>query len=42
MITEEKLGEMTKLYNETMSLPEPNFMRGSIVIVIPHNVELCI
>ena len=40
MITEEKLGKMTT-FDETISLPEPKFYRGSTVIVIPHNVKLC-
>ena len=37
MITEEKLGKMTK----QSPFLSPNFIRRSTVIVIPYNVELC-
>ena len=41
MITEEKLGKI-QLSDEASSLPQPKFyIRGSMVIAIHHNVELC-
>ena len=41
MITEEKLGKMTTFWKKQSPFLSPNFIRGSTVIVIPHNVELC-
>ena len=37
MITKEKLEKMTTFRRNNL----PNFIRGSTMIVIPHNVELC-
>ena len=41
MITEEKLGKMTNVLTKQSPFLSPNFIRGSTVIVILHNVELC-
>ena len=41
MITEEKLGKNDKFLTKQSPFLSPNFIRGSAVIVIPHNVELC-
>ena len=41
MITEEKLGENDNLLTKQSPFLNPKLIRGSTVIVIPHNVELC-
>ena len=41
MITEEKLGKITTSLMKQSPFLSPNFIRGFMVIVIPHNVELC-